>query len=70
MFNEPLSREWRLEHVKLGDQLMVGYHKWAAEIDDDNDDPEQNSTAAALMSCLLLAAQAHYLAANVRARLS
>lgn len=69
MIGEPLSKEWRLEHVKIGDQLMMGYHKWTAEIDADNDDPEQYSTAA-LMSCLLLAAQAHYQAANVRARLS
>ena len=35
MIGEPFSWEWRREHTRLGDQLMLGYYKWAAEIDDE-----------------------------------
>lgn len=70
MIGEPLSKEWRLEHVKLGDKALLSYYKWVEEMDPDDDDPAQNATAAALIGTLVLVAQAHYQAANVRARLS
>lgn len=71
MIGEPLSKEWRLSHVQMGDRALVEFHKWASEADDgDDENAEEIAAAAALAGLLVQAAQAHYQAANVRARLS
>lgn len=67
MIGEPLSKEWRLEHVKMGDQLMVRAYAVMASWQ-PGDLANENDFIG--IDSMVQMAVAHYTAANVRARLS
>ena len=66
MIGVPLSDDWRLEHVKFGDQAMVKAYTSLAEMDEATD--EKLTDVVATVNVMIQAAQAHYLAANIRAK--
>lgn len=66
---EPLTQEWREEHVMFGDKALILAHKLMAELDEEHDEnPQETLALTSLIQLAISAAQAHYLAANVRAR--
>jgi hypothetical protein len=67
----PLTQEWREEHVRKADVVMDTVHKMMAEFDAgwEAEDPNEVAATVAMVQLLVSVAQAHYQAANVRAKL-
>ena len=69
MFGDPLTEAWRLEHVRDGDAALKTAHEICAELGEDEEEDSQELMAlTSLAQILIQIAQAHYQAANVRAR--
>ena len=69
--SEPLSDAWRLAHVELGDQMLTEATKLMAEFEDmttTKEETEELADMTRLIQVLVQMAQAHYQAANVRAK--
>ena len=64
---EPLSNEWRLEKIRLGDVNMEQLDKLMKEqILGKELDVRQSTVLLQMAQVIVSTAQAHYLAANVR----
>src|SRR5690349_18785887 len=74
LMTEPriLTQEWREEHVRQGDKALLEVSKTLTDFDNDGSwdkaNDEEIIASAAMIQLLVGLAQAHYQAANVRAR--
>jgi hypothetical protein len=62
--SEPLTDEWRRKHVEKGDEAMSQVYTVMGDLGPDG----LGLHSMAAVSLYVSVAQAHYLAANVRAR--
>ena len=70
MIGEKLTQEWREEHVRLGDRALTEEYKSMAIFGYGEEDVEEAKAHVItnMITMLINVAQAHYQAANVRAK--
>ncbi len=66
---KPLTQEWREEHVRKADEAMDAVAEMMVEFNDVSEtDNDEIVATVAMVQLLISLAQAHYQAANVRAK--